>query len=466
MESRAIVRIAAVLAGVWSLASVAPGAAHAQGEGAHDIVTNTAHVEDVVVDAVAGRAWVATRGGLEVYELAARRRVALYTTAHGLPGTFVHGLRLLDGGGSVTIEARTERHVCRLLAAAARFECEEMPPLPPPAPALASLFQGARVTARVALPGIAGLKGGALVGTAGQGLWLQEPVRPGGVARAPVRLTPADQVCSNHMMAMTEHDGRLYLGSFDEGLCVREGDGYRRLDTPFRMVNDLQSTPAGLYVAASEGLFRSVDGESFEPVPMVTERGVNGLAFDGRSLYATSPATLWRIRVRGGPKSRAYWLPGGSRAVQKVAVGNGAVWLASEDRGVIRLTGNTFQVLDRAAGLPTSWVMDVAVGAGNTVYAATFRHGLLAIDMDGDRPRVRTVAGAPDDWQLHASVHGHALWVGTQNGAMRLNMANPSASAVFTDLPHPCVHAVAHAGGRTWLATEGGLYVLPAPARL
>src|SRR5690606_13523874 len=119
-------------------------------------------------------------------------------------------------------------------AGRARFVCEPAPALPPPVPALASLFQGAgqtvRETARVALPGIAGLKGGARVGTAGQGLWLEQPAGPGGVARAPVRLTPANQVCSNHMMAMAEHQGRLYLGSFDEGLCVREDQGYRRLD--------------------------------------------------------------------------------------------------------------------------------------------------------------------------------------------------------------------------------------------
>lgn len=435
----AICIIASIAAAVWS------------GRAAAAVVTNTQHVEDIAVDPVDGdTAWVATRGGLEVYSIAARRRLRVYTTADGLATAQLRGIAIADGVAT----ARGEGHVCRLQGE--RFACVPAPALPAPEPAIAPLFRGARVTAR------ATVARGELVGTAGQGLWLVAD------DAAPAPITPADQVCSNHIMAMAAHQGRLYLGSFDQGLCVTEGAGFRRLDTPFRMVNDLVSTPAGLYVAASEGLYRlagSGAGERFERIAFVTEDGVNGLAFDGQSLYATTPAALWRIRVRRGPRTRAFWLPGGSRAVQKVAVGAGAVWLATEDKGVIRLAGGRFQVLDRAAGLPTSWVMDVAAD-GTTLYAATFRHGLLAIDMQGDMPRVRTIAGVPDEWMLHASTHEGALWVGTQGGAARVEDGAPTTvlPAGADGLPHPCVHAVAHFDGDMWLATEGGLQRLPAAA--
>ena len=447
---------------IWVIASVASTGAAVLGSGsaAAAVITNTLHVEDIAVDPVNGDiAWVATRGGIEVYSIAARQRLRVYTTADGLATTHVRGVAI-DAG---VVTARSQGHVCRLQGE--RFECAAGPALPAPAPAVAPLLHGARVTARAP---IAEGAGGALVGTAGQGLWLVD-------GDAPVQLSPADQVCSNHIMAMAAHQGRLYLGSFDQGLCVSEGAGFRRLDTPFRMVNDLVSTPAGLYVAASEGLYRLAgDDEGFERITLVTESGVNGLAFDGRTLYATTPATLWRIRVRRGPRTRAFWLPGGSRAVQKVAVGAGAVWLATEDKGVIRLAGGQLQVLDRAAGLPTSWVMDVAASAdGKTLYAATFRHGLLALDFDDDddgdddgaggTPRARVIAGVPDDWMLHASVHQGALWVGTQGGAARVegNGATIEIPAGAGGVPHPCVHAVAHFGEDVWLATEGGLLRLP-----
>ncbi|MEM9490558.1 MAG: hypothetical protein AAGC55_15530, partial [Myxococcota bacterium] len=286
----------------------------------------------------------------------------------------------------------------------------------------------------------------------------------------PVRLTPDDQLCSNHIMAMTEYRGQLYLAGFDGGVCVTDGTTFRRLDTPFRMVNSIVATPRGVYAAANAGLFHAADGETFRKVAFVTERGVNGLAFDGRTLWATSPATLWRIRVQGGPRNRSYWLPGGARAVQRVAVARGAVWMASEDRGIIRFARGKFQVLALATGLPTSWVMDVTAGPGDTVYAATFRHGLLALDVgeDGsaaalDRLSVRAIPETPDPWQLHVSRHGDDIWVGTQRGAARI-ASDGTTTTVRDGLPHPCVHAITSFAGQVWLGTEGGVYIVPQPA--
>lgn len=416
------------------------------------ILTHTRDVEDIAVDG--GTAWVATRGGLEAYELLDGRRQRLYTTADGLAEIHVREVRALAG----RVEVRTQAHRCTLERT--RFTCVPAPVLATPEPVLAPRFQDARMTARAAI------MGGELIGTAGNGLWLRRDRTPAD----PILLTPTDQICSNHMIAMAEFRGQLYLGSFDEGLCVTDGARFRRLDTPFRMVNDMIATPHGLFVAATGGLYRSTDGVGFERIEFVSARGVNGLAFDGTVLYATTPATLWRIplveRDARGRKQRPrqHWLPGGARAIQKVAVGAGAVWMASEDRGVIRFDGSEFQVLDRASGWSTSWVMDVAVAQDRTLYAATFRHGLVAVDLDeAGMPhpeRARTVPGLPDSWLLRMHLHEGALWVGTQEGAARIHGHDV---AVARALPHPCVHAVAIHRDQVWLATEGGLALVPAP---
>ena len=422
------------------------------------VITSTRYIEAIAV--TGDTAWVATRGGVEQYSISERRRIRLYTTLDGLISTHILQVAASTEG---VIEARSQDHRCTL--AGNLFLCVDAPRVTTPVPEVARMLEGARETARVPITG------GWLVGTAGKGLWLDEQNHG---LRA---ISPRSQVCSNHVMAMATFKGRLYLGSFDEGVCASAGDtsgagsnavsgqpAFETLDTPFRMVNDMIATPKGLYVASSSGLFVSTDGIHFTKVAFVTQRGVGGLAFDGRTLYATTPATLWRIRVKGGPKSRSYWKPGGSTAVQKVTLAGGMVWLASEDRGVIRFDPSrrgknqkAFTVLDRAAGLPTSWIMDVAAGEDGILYAATFRDGLLRIDTSG-KQAAQTIAGLPDSWLLHVSEHDGAIWIGTQAGAARID--GRRVSVVQHGLPHPCVHAVARFGGRTWLATEGGLYTM------
>jgi ligand-binding sensor domain-containing protein len=409
---------------------VLPAASALAGLESTRVATDTSYVEAMVRadDAL----WVGTRGGLEAYELDRPSRRRLYTTLDGLPSNRVVAVTV--HGGQVV--ARTESFSCTL--AGDRFHCQPAPPWPMAAPAVAALFLGARVTVRL----------GEFVGTAGAGLWLDGP--------EPKRLTPAEQICSNHLTAVARYRKQLWFGAFDAGLCT-SGDGgrtFRRIATPFRMVNDLAATPYGLYVAAASGLFVTVDGQRFARVEAVTQRGVNGLAFAGGSLYATTPGALWRLRLRGGPRDRVWWRPAGSRSLQGVAVGPSSVWLVSEDRGAIRMTQRGFVAYDRAAGAPTSWALAVAVDQRDTAYVGTLRHGVVAIDRRG---RMRSLAGVPDPWVLDVRTFFGRVWVGTQGGAARI--APDGQAALVHALPHPCVHAIVEDRGLVYLATEAGLLI-------
>jgi ligand-binding sensor domain-containing protein len=265
------------------------------------------------------------------------------------------------------------------------------------------------------------------------------------------RLTPSGQICSNHITAMVSWNGDAWFGSFRDGICVRRGAEFQTLAAPFRMVNDLEPTPFGLFVAASEGLFVTTDGRSFDPVPGERREGANGVAFDGRSLWATTPGALWRIRVGGrGPSTRVFWRPGGARAVQDVAVHDGIVWLATEDRGAVRFDGSEHTVFDRAAGLPTSWGLKIAVDAQGTAYMATLRHGIVVIDGAGARP-----LAVPDAWLFNVSVVDGEVWASTQGGAYRVT----GADAPAFPLPDPRVHVVARLDGRLHVGTESGLAI-------
>lgn len=394
------------------------------------VFTNTMYVEDLAL--VDGALWVATRGGVERYTGAGHTDRRAYTTLDGLDSNHVWKIGVKSGD----IVARTRDASCSL--SNERFYCTAAPSLPTPALAVPASFEGARVTARA----------GRFVGTAGAGVWLD--------SKRPRRLTPDQQICSNHFMAITEWRGRVWLGAFDDGLCVTSDfKTFETIDVPFRMVNDLAVTPKGLYVAAAAGLFRSTDGKTFERVDFVDRRAVNGLAFDGKSLWITTPGALWRLRVNGGPRSRTYWRPGGTRSLQGVAVGKRGVWLASEDKGAIHKTRKGFEVFDRVSGAPTSWSLAVAVDGAGNAFVATLRHGLLRIDRRG---RVRAIKGVPDDWTLDVRVLDGEVFIGTQGGAARIDVTG--AIQPIDDLPHPNVHAFHVGRGGTWVATEGGTLVL------
>jgi len=436
------------------------------------VLTNTEQVEALALGA--GALWVGTRGGLERYEPGTWRRRAVYTTEQGLPANAVYRVEVTGGG----VNFRTGHASCTLQEGAT-VACRPAPRWAPALPSTRARWQGARVTAELVV------EGRRVIGTAGAGLWLD--------GASPRRLTPLGQLCSNHVVALAEWQGRTWLASFDEGLCsapATPGGGDRpsgaaddgsptftRATLGARMINDLAVTPEGLFVATANGLFLSTEGQRFARVEAVESTGINDLAYDPARgvLWATAPNALWRVPLAGARgrfrRLRALWNPGGSLSLQAVEVASeGSVWLASEDRGALRLQADgRWEIFDRAAGLPTSWAMEVAAGPDGAIYVATLRHGLLRLD--GRRPRARAhtrVAGLPNEWMLHASAEHAAdgavrgLWVGTQDGAARL--APDGQVAPLAGLPDPNVHALARTSTGVWVGTEGGTLVLPAGA--
>jgi len=383
------------------------------------LYTNTDRVASVL--AGPGALWAATAGGIEQYDLPGGARTRLFTTADGLDSNEV--LRVWHQG---TLQARTARSVCTLISGDV-FTCTPAAPLPPPAPAVGVLHQGARETARLIQDGQQ------IIATDGAGLWLDGR-----------RITPEGQVCANHVEALAAFRGTLWVGTFDAGICVRENGRFRAIAAPFWMVNDLRATPKGLWVAAAEGLFLTTDGRTFRRQAQVRERGVNRIAISRRWLFVTTPSVLYAIR-RDEPSVFWRWTrPAGSTALQAVAVSGRNVWLASEDAGVIRMRHGRFQVFDRASGLPSSWAVDVAPGPDGGVWVATLRDGAFRLGEDGG---LRQPAADARAWGLRLYLDGASLLFGTQDGI----------EGWTVPLPDQRVHALLRTREGLWVATEGGL---------
>lgn len=416
---------------IWALGIAAAVSLCAGVAQADTVITNTEHAEDLLV--VNQQLWVATRGGIEVYSLASDKRDTVFTTSDGLARNHVIDLALVNG----KITARTLQHHCTLRNA--RFECETRD-LYKASPRHHARHRGFRVTAEQTVGDATYLA------LAGDGVW-----KTGKTTGR--RITPGEQICSNHITAVQEFAGRTWFGSFDEGLCsTTDMVHFETHEFGARMVNDLQVTPKGLFIAASKGLFLTRDGVDFERNTWVSQRGVNGLAFDGKSLFVTSLSCLWRLRIQGGPRDQEWWAPGGSRSLQSVAATKNGVWLATEDRGLVHQTEEGFAVFDRSEGMPESWMLDVAIDGHGNVYGATLREGVVRIAANGT---IKAIKDTSKEWGLFMGRVGDDIWFGSQNGAALEDGSKFARRAT----PHPNVHVVAYAASSLLIGTEGGLLV-------
>jgi ligand-binding sensor domain-containing protein len=385
-----------------------------------------------------GALWVASTGGVERYALPALARTHHLTVAHGLDQLDVLALELSAG----QLYARTARSRCKLQTAGAACEPTQAS-LPVPA-----LHQEAFADARVSAELQTGL--GLFVGTRGRGVWLKGK-------DGPRMLTADGQVCTNHVQALAHFQGELWVGGFRDGLCVQRMGRFVAIATPFRFVNALHAAHGKLFVAANEGLFESADGLTFTRVLAVRERGVNAVASNADELLVTTPSALHRL-PRGRGKRSVLRTPGGSVAIQAVSVHQGDVWLASEDRGALRVRGGEVTPFDALSGLDASWVVDVAIDRQGTAYAATLKDGLFEIARDG---RIKKLA-LESEWLLKLVWARDRLWVGSQDGLL-VDPAQREPPPPLA-LRGTCVHAVVAVDDDLWVGTESGLFVLPLAA--
>ena len=275
------------------------------------IFTNTSYVEALAADG--DTLWAATRGGIEAWDLPTLTRRRLYTTADGLAENAVASISVEAG----TVRARTSRAACTLNKA---WRCTPAPPVGVGVAVAMGELQGHRITARLTIANRT------FLATTG-GLWLADPPR---------RLTSDDQICSNHVVAVSAFAGRTWFASFDEGVCSFDGGHFARAELP-AMANDLLAAGGRLYAATTRGLYVTGDGRRWRQVPGLDGLGVVDLASDDRFLWVATTASLWRLPLRAGRGAACgWWQPGGSHALQAVDVGGGVVWVATEDRGVLR----------------------------------------------------------------------------------------------------------------------------------
>ncbi|WP_224366805.1 ligand-binding sensor domain-containing protein [Hyalangium versicolor] len=306
------------------------------------------------------------------------------------------------------------------------------------------------------------VNGVAWAGTRGQGVFRRD-------AGGWKRVTPAGQLCGNHVTALARHQGRLVVGTFDRGVCWERSDGhwqtFRAPALPSNQVLGLGSDGQNLYVATTYGL-GLYDGKTWT---QMAYGGRNPVALGRLSVLAAVVGMEQGVALVDGrgaslvvPRSRPLAmvkrlaLPEGWSEHPSVADGAGHfLWVASEDRGLVRWDGTQWKRFHDGRDLTDNWVTALAVDAQGRAVVGTCQDGFSYFD--GERwARVPQAEGLPSRYMVAAALVPGGALVGTLLGAAHYD----AASGTVRPLPRladPRVYAILVEGNAAVFGTEGGL---------
>lgn len=235
----------------------------------------------------------------------------------------------------------------------------------------------------------------------------------------------------NHEITAISADkaGNVWLGLLDKGLA-QINNGTLKLYTAAEglsntHISSLTATQSGrLWVGTNAGLF-------FWERGVLRPDSLSSLLPDQhiRTILESKSGTLWI----GTDKGLAHRTTSGQKVftnrdglpdeqIQTLAEDQqGNVWIGTKSKGVVRLSGATFQSFDVHNGLPSNIIFSLFVDKENLVWIGTLDGGLVLLR----EPRVQTITGTnglPGNIVVSiAEDQSKSMWIGTfDNGVGRL----------------------------------------------
>lgn len=336
-------------------------------------------------------------------------------------------------------------------------------------------------------------QGKTLVGT-DQGLWsVTEKTAP---LLAGIRCTAG----------WNDADGRLWVGTEQDGVFVGEPDGWRHLTREKGLADNHVE---GIF-GDEEGLIWICTGRGVSKLISLAYRGwlddlpVMAMAeYDGMKWFATDEAGVLRLGENGENRGRLgagsglpsehvralavfqetlyagtkaglrQWKNGrfeptglqnlGSEYILNLQVLGGRLWISTLTRGVVSWDGQQMIAYDQSTGLPSNTVWSVALG-GQTVWIGT-EGGLCRLDGLDQSKKAMVVRredglGCDQIRALHFDEGDQVLWVATGNGLYRFHNGAWSGFSRAEGLTSLHVSSLLPVGTDLWLGTENGIFIL------
>ncbi len=164
---------------------------------------------------------------------------------------------------------------------------------------------------------------------------------------APVAFTKADGIPDRISSLLSDHKGRLWLGTWG-GLCLLNSETPRG-----RVVKQIWTRSNGLSSSIIHDLYRSSDGTIW----VLTEHGVS-------SWDEASDAPVFRVH-----HDAQGWLAGHNDIA--VEDGKGSLWIGTEAHGVVRVSLNGLTTLGTSEGLLSNKIRDLFSDRNGDLLAVT-----------------------------------------------------------------------------------------------
>jgi hypothetical protein len=268
-----------------------------------------------------------------------------------------------------------------------------------------------------------------------------------------------------HFTALARRGGRLFAGTFDQGLFASD-DGVRFVAVPGvpPFVNALAEVGGALFIGTARGLFvLDADATAARAVPGITAH-VNALAGapDGTLAVGTAQGAYVLERGRVRRLGEAEGLPG--RQVWGVAFGaDRALWVGTAD-GLARFAeGTPVEVFTQGSGhLPHDWVTAV-LADGDGVLVGTYDAGVVRLSPDHVAASGwRGAPALPGAWvnPMGLARLGGRVVVATLGGGAA-TLGTPGRASLLPAALDDVTAALATPDGTWWFATRGGLVHAP-----
>jgi ligand-binding sensor domain-containing protein len=284
---------------------------------------------------------------------------------------------------------------------------------------------------------------------------------------------PAKEPFSHNAQAMCSFQGKLYVSTLEDGLCVFSGKEWDHITVPDISLNAPRQMVVfrdRLYVRQGNGKVDTFDGNVWTKDVFATlpRKQVSALATDGQTLYLGQWGgwSVWD----GTTLTHHLILPelqGFPVTALCPSLDGTTLWVGTQGKGLIDVDmrrGTIRHVHNEQDGLSDDWVTDLTFAPErNSAYplVGTFVGGLCEHKRDGKWQVTPTTEGENITGIV---VSGQRVFVATRHGVRRIGGDDARLSKLVTDRT---VEGQCLCGGENglWVGTRTGIYYCRYPVR-
>jgi len=261
--------------------------------------------------------------------------------------------------------------------------------------------------------------------------------------------------------------GELFIGTFDRGVLVWDGDNLRSLDLPETMrnaqVKDLVETPDGtIWVSTNLGLFRETEGLwSSVPLPgnHAHETGAVFLDFDN-SLWVGAPDGLIHVTDKEtrkyAPDEDHKW----DDVEDIMRDRKGRLWVATFGAGLVLLDGDNYHTFDWRGQITDTSIRRLFEDRDGTLWVGTGSNGVSRLRTTPFMA-INQASGLPNEniWSVAKAPRG-GLWMGMDDGGVALVEGTRVTRTISVQdgMPGRVSHSIAtEDDGTLWVGTDRGV---------